>query len=179
MSKPFKEQIFGIGAGAFDVYLTRWRFTCPWRNMLMARKRATWPHKEVALFQLGFFLHKFHRGDYDRAFHDHPWGFWTFPLKSYREIVLNERGKPYLNVVKPFEWHYRPASYTHIVLDDKERFPVWTIVIPEVKNNEWGFYVSITDKMFDNHFPIASILKRRGDYIWVHNQDYLRYYERD
>jgi len=32
-------------------------------------------------------LHKFWRGDDDRAPHDHPWVFWTFPLRSYVETV--------------------------------------------------------------------------------------------
>lgn len=36
-------------------------------------------------------LHIFHRGDQDPDCHDHPWGFWTFPLRSYMEEVLEER----------------------------------------------------------------------------------------
>jgi len=36
-------------------------------------------------------LHVFHRGDADPDCHDHPWGFWTFPLRSYVEEVLEER----------------------------------------------------------------------------------------
>lgn len=33
-------------------------------------------------------LHIFHRGDQDPDYHDHPWGFWTFPLTSYVEEVV-------------------------------------------------------------------------------------------
>lgn len=36
-------------------------------------------------------FHLFHRGDADPDCHDHPWGFWTFPLRSYVEEVLEER----------------------------------------------------------------------------------------
>ena len=36
-------------------------------------------------------FHIFHRGDADPDCHDHPWGFWTFPLRSYVEEVLEER----------------------------------------------------------------------------------------
>lgn len=36
-------------------------------------------------------FHIFHRGDQDPDCHDHPWGFWTFPLRSYVEEVLEER----------------------------------------------------------------------------------------
>ena len=32
-------------------------------------------------------LHLFHRGDQDPDCHDHPWGFWTFPFRSYVEEV--------------------------------------------------------------------------------------------
>lgn len=36
-------------------------------------------------------FHLFHRGDADPDCHDHPWAFWTFPLRSYVEEVLVER----------------------------------------------------------------------------------------
>ena len=36
-------------------------------------------------------FHIFFRGDQDPDCHDHPWGFWTFPLRSYVEEVLEER----------------------------------------------------------------------------------------
>lgn len=36
-------------------------------------------------------FHVFFRGDQDPDCHDHPWGFWTFPLRSYVEEVLEER----------------------------------------------------------------------------------------
>jgi hypothetical protein len=34
-------------------------------------------------------LHIFWRGDADPDPHDHPWGFWTFPLTSYVEEVID------------------------------------------------------------------------------------------
>lgn len=36
-------------------------------------------------------FHIFHRGDADPDCHDHPWGFWTFPLRPYMEEVLEQR----------------------------------------------------------------------------------------
>ena len=45
-------------------------------------------------------LHVFFRGDQDPDCHDHPWGFWTFPLRSYLEEVLDER----------VETRWRPAT---------------------------------------------------------------------
>lgn len=82
-------------------------------------------------------FHIFHRGDQDPDCHDHPWGFWTFPLRSYVEEVLEERvetrwghndklNAPFKHerryferrteIVRAFKWHYRPATYRHRVL---------------------------------------------------------------
>lgn len=82
-------------------------------------------------------FHVFFRGDQDPDCHDHPWGFWTFPLRSYVEEVLEERIERHwgtdpvtmegfykertyftrhVNVVEAFRWHYRPATYKHRVL---------------------------------------------------------------
>ncbi|HZT03663.1 MAG TPA: hypothetical protein VFA39_15490 [Steroidobacteraceae bacterium] len=89
-------------------------------------------------------LHKFWQGDDDRAPHDHPWNFWTFPLTSYTEQVF---ARPLTNltryrVVEAFRWHARPASYQHIVIgrtDDKWR-PFWTIVVTGPLQHGWGFW---------------------------------------
>jgi hypothetical protein len=82
-------------------------------------------------------IHIFHRGDADPDCHDHPWGFWTFPLRSYVEEVLEERTRTEyyarrggvvhpeiqttyyerrVQIVRAFRWHYRPATHTHRVL---------------------------------------------------------------
>lgn len=80
-------------------------------------------------------FHIFHRGDADPDCHDHPWGFWTFPLRSYVEEVLDERqervfrirdgrmvrdDRTYyerrIQVVRAFRLHYRPATHRHRVL---------------------------------------------------------------
>lgn len=74
-------------------------------------------------------LHIFHRGDQDDDCHDHPWGFWTFPLTSYvEEVVVEDRVKDQmpgvpsvyrrrrLQVVPAFRLTFRPATHTHRVL---------------------------------------------------------------
>lgn len=89
-------------------------------------------------------FHLFHRGDADPDCHDHPWGFWTFPLRSYVEEYLEPRIEtrfgplgsfnpdlglgeressttrvyyvPQLRIVRAFRLHYRPAVYRHRVL---------------------------------------------------------------
>lgn len=79
-------------------------------------------------------LHIFHRGDQDKDCHDHPWDFWTFPLTSYVEEVVDpdvarcvqnselsigaRRRVPekHLQVVPAFRLSYRPATHCHRVL---------------------------------------------------------------
>lgn len=71
-------------------------------------------------------LHIFHRGDADPDCHDHPWGFWTFPLTSYVEetVVLTgcaccgnfDEYEVSRDIVRRFRLHYRPAEHTHRVL---------------------------------------------------------------
>lgn len=101
-------------------------------------------------------LHIFHRGDVDPDHHDHPWGFWTFPLTSYVEEVLDPpsplgivrpQAKVRLNVVKAGRWHYRPATYAHRVLSRSHRNiasvrpgRIISIVWTEGGDRRWGFH---------------------------------------
>lgn len=83
-------------------------------------------------------LHIFHRGDLDEDCHDHPWGFWTFPLTSYVEEVTNytlaekarertveiavPKAKMTVKLVVPaFRLTYRPAIHCHRVLGAWDR----------------------------------------------------------
>lgn len=113
-------------------------------------------------YLLGFTvrLHKFHRGDDDRAVHDHPWAFITFPFKGYYERVhLNAPGEYRIHFVKPWGFHYRPSSYQHMVLGThysegwKAKGPqpelkaMWltpkpffTFVVTGRKDRAWGFW---------------------------------------
>lgn len=106
-------------------------------------------------------LHKFFRGDDDRASHTHPWAFVTFPFRSYVEHLFDEGKFVREQVVKKFRFHYRPATHEHVV-----KGPMWTVggndlyyqgaplysnepygfdafytfVITGPRNNDWGFY---------------------------------------
>jgi hypothetical protein len=98
-------------------------------------------------------LHKFHRGDDDRAPHDHPWNFWTFPLATYVEQVPY-RAKPTRypsddfwgyteNVVKAFRFHFRKAEYLHVVSYKRAKNPekpFWTFVVTGSVKRKWGFW---------------------------------------
>jgi hypothetical protein len=106
------------------------------------------------MYFLGFTirLHKFYRGDDDRAPHDHPWAFVTFPLGlGYWEQVFSSDGSVMTRYVAPWRWHWRPAKYQHIVLGthakaDKRGVknwtpkPFYTIVLTSRKKQTWGFY---------------------------------------
>lgn len=70
-------------------------------------------------------VHVFYRGDADQDPHDHPWDFWTFPLRSYVEEVTVASGytdtvlAEYITrrqVVPAFGPVFRPATHTHRVI---------------------------------------------------------------
>lgn len=89
-------------------------------------------------------LHKFWRGDDDRAPHDHPWTFWTFPFKTYLEDVelLTDKGHwvRRFNSVRAWRWHRRASGYRHIVVGSWDNKPFWTLVITKGVDRKWGFW---------------------------------------
>jgi hypothetical protein len=95
-------------------------------------------------------LHKFWRGDDLRAPHDHPFDFWTFPLTSYVEDVYSRGLWPgwiiKRRTVKAFRWHYRPASFKHIVIGraDGKTIPFFTICVARERERRWGFWTTPT-----------------------------------
>lgn len=105
-------------------------------------------------------LHIFHRADEDPDWHDHPWGFWTFPLTSYVEevvssvvpecvnagmsewIVHDDIGNAFHSsdlqyvrrrVVRAFRLHYRPAEFTHKIVG---RFDGWNVDLEVDTDND-------------------------------------------
>lgn len=132
----FEHDVVGIGS---EKYLERW-----------------------FMYFLGFTirLHKFYRGDDDRAPHDHPWAFITFPLTGYFEQVFHDPeydiAVPFIRYVQSWRFHYRPSNYAHIVLGchftpaygDRPRsfqtvWPFYTIVLTSRKQRSWGFWPEI------------------------------------
>lgn len=101
-------------------------------------------------------LHKFYRGDDDKASHTHPWWFITFPLGAYVELLFEQGRYKDRRVVKPWRPHFRPADFEHYVgyraiwhkgqwwgtdnRPGKWATPFYTIVITGRVLNEWGFY---------------------------------------
>lgn len=98
----------------------------------------------------GWYLHRFHRSDYDRALHNHPWEFCTVQvlrggyieergdndehvgqmyLKNMR-LILRRPGDGY--VLKP--WHYHRTTLLN------EHAGSWSLVNSGPKHGRrWGF----------------------------------------
>lgn len=97
----------------------------------------------ILWFGLTLRVHKFRKGDDERAFHDHPWWFVTVPLKPYMESTPDGRH----TVLRRFLPQFRSAKHRHIVrLIDGG--PVWTLILTGPKSKEWGFWER---DMFTHH----------------------------
>jgi hypothetical protein len=138
-------------------------------------------------------LHIFHRGDTDPDMHDHPWGFWTFPLTAYLEEAasfpiddaccelctdsdvgcrvchlsgeLNAPTKIINQIVQAFKWSYRPATHTHRVLG---RWP------HEFIGMNRPFHKIVTIVWTEKKSRSWGFLKNRDDkWCWLPWRDYV------
>jgi len=110
------------------------------------------PYLERWILWLGITLriHKFWRGDDDRAPHDHPWAFITIPLnRNYTERVFEfyafEDHRKYFwrkreAAVRRWRPHFRPSTHKHIVVMPRNAPPVWTFVVTGLRKQPWGFW---------------------------------------
>lgn len=98
--------------------------------------------------------HVFYRGDEDPDPHDHPWRFWTFPLQTYVEEVLQHDGTIVINAVQRWRWHFRDFTYTHRVVGPvkKGAWPLHTLVWrgPYIKGRRWGFWVKSNNPVLEH-----------------------------
>jgi len=86
-------------------------------------------------------LHRFWRGDDDRASHTHPWQwFVTFPLAHYMEKVFEHGELKYIRRVTKHRFHFRSGDFEHYVLGGYDRDRFWTVVMTGTKRSGWGFY---------------------------------------
>jgi hypothetical protein len=91
----------------------------------------------ILWFGLSLRVHRFLESDQDRAPHDHPWWFITFPCTAYDEHYVVD-GVEHSRTVKPWRLHFRSAHLRHRV--EVTRVPSWTIVLTGLKSKEWGFW---------------------------------------
>lgn len=118
-----------------------------WRYQFAVCHDRVWSKGEVYLerymlemFGFSLRLHIFHRSDPDRALHDHPWWFITFPLNSYIERVPvddHSHADSGVRLVGRRQFHFRPATYRHRVLVQR---PTRTLVLTGRRSRGWGFW---------------------------------------
>lgn len=118
----------------------------------------------VYLLGITLRLHTFYRGDDDRAPHQHPWWFITFPFHDYIEAVYERGHFVKYNVVKAWRFHFRPANYEHVVMGAVDQDcvlhvppkPFRSFCISGFATNNWGFYpkpdLFIPHKQFDEYW---------------------------
>lgn len=113
-------------------------------------------HQQIWIGRFRF--HRFLRGDPGDAHHNHPWPFYTFPLTSYVEDVLDPvTMTTYQQVVHRFRFHYRAASHTHRVLGawsgtgfKVRKGSIFTLVWRGKHEGEW-FYWRVGKRL--HYFP--------------------------
>lgn len=120
----------------FDLFGRRWGFD---RSLVSVDGEPYLDRWIVYINGYTLRLHKFYRGDDDRASHSHPWWFVTFPLAPYVERLYARGSFVAQRCVEPWRFHYRPTSFEHYVLRGV-RVPWYTIVLTGPKNDTWGFY---------------------------------------
>ena len=103
-------------------------------------------------------LHVFHRGDMDRDPHDHPMNFWTLPLNTYFEAVMDGRGELTMNAVKAFCLHHREARYSHRVVGSVRG---WLNALPPILRGTcyayWGsFALKARDAVYSPALALSS-----------------------
>jgi len=116
-----------------------------------------WIILQTPLFSI--YVHKLVRSDYDRALHDHPWGFISFILTGYAEEVCVE---DQAGLHWDMEFHrtgdilFRKATHRHRVIITDKAVPGWTIVLTGPRSRKWGFWPEVS----------------KGRYSWCHWKSY-------
>jgi hypothetical protein len=78
-------------------------------------------------------LHHWLGPDDDRAFHDHPWWFWTLVLRG----SYIDKSPDGIDHLWRFSHRYRPALHRHTVIPDPQ---AWTLVVTGKPVRAWGFW---------------------------------------
>jgi len=84
-------------------------------------------------------VHHWLSQDDDRAFHDHPWWFWTFVLwGSYTDC--SPEGP---DVLHTGSIRFRRALHRHTVIPGPDG--AWTILLTGPRTRNWGFWEQLSD----------------------------------
>ena len=130
-----------IGRGG-DIYLSRW-------TMYGLRMGGT---------ANAVYLHKFHRGDWDDALHDHPWPFTSLILAGgYWEWTAGSDGALSRRWYGPGRVLRRPAAWRHRV-ELRDGRPCWTLVFRGRKAKSWSFFCTIAGRLTGREVPWRSYI---------------------
>ena len=113
-------------------------------------------------------LHHWLADDDHRAYHDHPYWFWTFVLKggytdvSPKCIVCGEPASDVKHIftddsklydkLSRFSFRFRPAEYKHSVQDVIPG--TWTFLITGKWSRRWAFWFNGKRLMRDKYFAV-------------------------
>ncbi len=112
-----------------------------YQDQIIGRRECPYLHRRILYFGLwSVRYHIFHRSDEERALHDHPWGFWTFPINDYDEHYIDADGVEQFRTVKRFRFHRRRHGFAHRVVMSGENV-ARTFVFTCRKRSSWGFFV--------------------------------------
>lgn len=98
------------------------------------------------------YLHWFHKGDDDRAPHDHPWHSWSVLLwgSMVEEIYDEFTGETDVRTIWPCYVYRRTPVHNHIIHLVSRR--ALTLFVTGRRTREWGFWT------------------KKG---WMHNEEFL------
>ncbi len=122
------------------------------------------------------YLHIIHGPDPDPDPHDHPWDFWTLPLRSYTEEVLLDNGSIVKHVVPAGRWSSRKAWYTHRILGPTRKSwkrTLFTLVWRGPVRRMWGFWPLHDDPKLARLRPEQTDGLIKGDRMFVWANAYL------
>lgn len=114
--------------------------------------------KLVSFGWFGIYLHKFLRSDYDRALHDHPWGFLSLILSGgyFEEHDQTEGQKKNTVWHRPGTILWRPPKWRHrVILSEGE--VAWTLVAVGPRVRKWGFWLDSGWCWWRQHNPKSNI----------------------
>jgi len=80
-------------------------------------------------------LHHWLSADDGRAFHDHPWWFWTLVIRG----GYTDRSPGGDDHLRSGSVRFRPALHQHTVYPDGGG--CWTVIITGRKSRPWGFWL--------------------------------------
>ena len=111
---------------------------------------------------LSIYLHEFHREDWARETHDHPWPFWHQILEGgYIEEVLKADGLRFEAKRRPGYQAYREATHKHRVAK-LLGYPCWSLVVVGPRVREWGFDCPDGWVAFNEHMKRGGICADGG-----------------